>query len=467
MLKEALKIIAPVLVLAVGVLGYVIYGAPQKPDQAPRSESPAELVEVLPVERFTEKIKIDFDGLVIPYRRINLSAEIAGRVTDKPQKLQAGSFVKEGTRLLEIDQKFYQLEVDRLTAEKEQTEAAGEVIQEQVESTQRLIDIAKDQSQLEEANKQRSENLRDRGAITQAQYEADLKNYLTFKNSVTTLENQKNQYVKQKSQNEKAVAIAQTKIDQAQRDLDMSIVKAPISGLIVESFVEKDDFVQRGTALFQLEDTSQVEISSDLKMEDFGWLIQSPQSTSPQETPPPISELSLAEAYRLPENDVTVAYELAGVTYEWEGQISRLAGTGLDPKTRMIPSRVTVPEPRKFIRENDSQIITSRAPRTLMNGMFVKMSTGVVPGRPLLSIPEEGVRPGNIVWLSTKKGLQVETIKVVHRQDGRVLIHEEDSPLLPGDKVIVSQLAEPEEGMPLKVQTASKLAEKSDDKESL
>lgn len=287
MLKEALKIIAPVLVLAVGVLGYVIYGAPQKPDQAPRSESPAELVEVLPVERFTEKIKIDFDGLVIPYRRINLSAEIAGRVTDKPQKLQAGSFVKEGTRLLEIDQKFYQLEVDRLTAEKEQTEAAGEVIQEQVESTQRLIDIAKDQSQLEEANKQRSENLRDRGAITQAQYEADLKNYLTFKNSVTTLENQKNQYVKQKSQNEKAVAIAQTKIDQAQRDLDMSIVKAPISGLIVESFVEKDDFVQRGTALFQLEDTSQVEISSNLKMEDFGWLIQSPQSTSPQETPPP------------------------------------------------------------------------------------------------------------------------------------------------------------------------------------
>jgi multidrug efflux pump subunit AcrA (membrane-fusion protein) len=467
MLNEALKIISPVLVLAAGVLGYVLFGQPQKPPQDQRIVTPAELVEVKTVERFTEKIKIDFDGLVIPFRRINLSAEIAGRVTEKPENLQAGSFVKKGIKLLEIDKRFYQLEVDRLTAEKEQTEAAGEVIAEQVTSTYKLIDIAEDQRKLEEANVKRSENLRERGAITQSQYEADRKTYLSIQNSVTTLENQLNQLLKQKFQNQKTVAIAQAKIDQAQRDLDLSTLKAPISGLIVDDFVEQDDFVQRGTALFQLEDTSKVEISSNLKMEEFGWLIQSPQSNSAEEPPPELTDINLADAYRLPENEVTVAYELAGVTYEWKGKISRLAGTGLDPKTRMVPCRVTVPEPRTFLRSSDSQQITSRSPRTLMNGMFVKMSTGVVPGRPLLSLPETGVRPGNIVWLASKDGLRVEIIKVVHRQNGRVLIHEENSPLLPGDKVIVSQLSEPEVGMKLKAQPARKSPEDSDAKESL
>ncbi|MDB4786642.1 MAG: HlyD family efflux transporter periplasmic adaptor subunit [Planctomycetaceae bacterium] len=467
MLNEALKIISPILVLAAGVLGYVVFGQPQRPPQDNKTVTPAELVEVQSVERFTKKIKIEFDGLVIPYRRINLSAEIAGRVTEKPDNLQAGSFVKEGIKLLEIDKRFYQLEVDRLTAEKEQTEAAGGVIAEQVTSTQKLIVIAEDQRKLEEANIKRSENLRERGAITQSQYEADRKTYLSIQNSVTTLENQLNQLLKQKFQNQKTVAIAQAKIDQAQRDLDLSTLKAPISGLIVDDFVEKDDFVQRGTALFQLEDTSKVEISSNLKMEEFGWLIQSPQSNSAQETSPELTEIGLADAYRLPENDVKVTYELAGVTYEWEGQISRLAGTGLDPKTRMVPCRVTVPEPRTFIRSTDSQHITSRSPRTLMNGMFVKMSTGVVPGRPLLSLPERGVRPGNIVWLVSRDGLRVETIKVVHRQDGRVLIHEENSPLLPGDKVIVSQLSEPEVGMKLKAQPTHKPSDNSDAKESL
>lgn len=467
MLKESIKILAPVLVLAAGILGYAAFGKPQKPPQTPAAKSPAELVRVRPVERFTDKIKIEFDGLVIPYRRINLSAEIAGRVTEKDKNLKAGTFVQKGVKLLEIDRKFYQLEVDRLTAEREQTEAAGDVLKEQIASTKKLIEIAKEQRSLEESNMKRSANLRERGAITQSQYEADRKTYLTVKNSVTTLENELNQLKKQKLQNEKAVAIAQARVDQAQRDVDLSIVKAPLSGLVVEDLVEQDDFVQRGTALFQIEDTTQVEISSNLKMEDFGWLVQAPQSTSAQKSEPQIAEIGLADAYDLPDNDVFVSYELAGVTYEWKGNISRLAGTGLDPKTRMVPCRVTVPEPRKFQRKSDSQMITSRTPRTLMNGMFVQMSTGVVPGRPLLSLPEEAVRPGNKVWISTQEELRIETIKVVHRQDGLVLVHEENSPLLPGDRVIVSQLAEPEVGMKLKIQNAPESNESTTDEESL
>jgi len=509
MLKEAQKIIAPILVLALGIVGFKVFGKQQKPPQAPQAEPEAELVDVMLVEDYNGKIEIEFDGLVIPYRRVNLSAEIAGRITDKcdrglegksnndsdtlaaskdqdcgedssspgtasmqsenqepccpeSQEIQEGRMVEKGHQLLTIDREFYELERDRLNAEKEQTEAAGEVIREQIESTKKLVAIAEEQRQLEEANQQRAERLLKRGAITQAEYETNRKNYLTVLNSLTNLENQLSQLQKQKLQNEKAVDIAAAKLNQAKRDLELSVVKAPITGLIVEDHVEPGDYVQRGSPLFLIEDVSQVEISSNLKMEDFAWLTQASASSLPQYESAGFAA-SVAEAYQLPNHPVTVSYKLAGSVYEWEGRISRLAGTGLDPKTRMVPCRVTVPKPQNITRVGDSRRLISRSPRTLMNGMFVQLSMEVDTPVDLLALPEKAVRPGNAVWfVDENKQLQSARIEVVHRQNGRVLINKKNSPLRANQAVIVSQLAEPQEGMNLKVKDSAKKSTKEE-----
>ncbi|MBD3674196.1 MAG: HlyD family efflux transporter periplasmic adaptor subunit [Planctomycetaceae bacterium] len=456
MINEAVKIFAPVVVLAVGVLGYSVFGKTQKAPQAPVSEPEAELVKVQAAERFTEEIKIEFDGLVIPYRRINLAAEISGQVTKKPKNLQAGSFVQQDAELLEIDEEFYRLEKERLEAEVGQADAAIEELKTERDNTQKLIDIAQEQYDLAQNDFQRVTALRERGAITRSEYEEEKKAVLTSKNALVTLENKKRQLTEKVRQSEQNKKIAEKRLELAIRDFNKSKLQAPISGLIVEDYVEESDYVQKGTVLFQLEDTSKVEISSSLKMEDFGWLLQAPQSTSAQQTPEVSNGISSAEAYTLPQNDVTVDYDLAGTTYEWTGKISRLAGTGLDPKTRLVPCHVTVNDPLEFHRKDDSSKITSRSPRTLMNGMFVQMTTRVVPAKPLLALPEKGVRPGNMVWISRNGQLEIETIEVVHRQDNLVLIHEEGSPIAPGEKIIVSQLAEPEEGM--KVDSESSIA---------
>lgn len=451
MINEAIKIISPLLVLAIGVVGYAVFGKTQKAAQAPPSEAAAELVEVQTAERFSDNIRIEFDGLVIPYRRINLAAEISGQVTKKPENLQAGSYVQKDAELLEIDEEFYRLEKERLEAEVDQAEAVIEELKAELVNTESLSKIAKEQFDLAEAAYERATELwKIRKVITRAEYEDALKNKLTAENAWVTIKSQVERLSNQLKQSEHNKKIVERRLDLAIRDFNKSKLKAPISGLIVEDYVEESDYVQKGTVLFQLEDTSKVEISSNLKMEDFGWLMQSPQSTSAQKSPQTTNGITPAEAYALPQNDVTVEYELAGTTYQWTGKISRLAGTGLDPKTRMVPCHVTVNEPLAFQRKSDSRKITSRSPRTLMNGMFVEMTTEVVPAKPLLALPERGVRPGNMVWVSRNGELEMETIEVIHRQDNLVLIHEEESPIAPGEEIIVSQLAEPEKGVKLK-----------------
>lgn len=450
MIKEAIKIISPLVVLFIGVVGYRVFGITQKALVAPPSEPASELVKVQMSERFTENIRIEFDGLVIPYRRINLAAEIAGQVTQKPENLRAGSYVQKDAELLEIDEEFYRLEKERLQAEVEQAEKAKEELITERANVKRLYEIAEKQYKIAYDDFKRAEELDKRGTITLAEVEDARKTKLTAENAKVTLENQSDRLANQIDQAEQNVKIVQKRLELAERDFRKSKLKAPISGLIVEDYVEENDYVQKGTVLFQLEDTSKVEISSNLKMEDFGWLMQSPQSTSAQQTSQISNGITPAEAYSLPQNDVTVEYELAGTVYQWTGKISRLAGTGLDPKTRMVPCHVTVNEPLAFQRKSDSQKITSRSPRTLMNGMFVQMATEVVPAKPLITLPEKGVRPGNMVWVFRDGELEMETIEVVHRQDNLVLIHEEGSPIAPGESIIISQLAEPETGMKVK-----------------
>jgi len=456
--KEVFRFTAPILVLTAGVLGFAAFGQKADPQRKDRAEEPAQEVATVPVRRFDgrdDQIAIEFDGVVVPFRQIRISSESEGRITFKADGLQAGRFVTAGTRLLEIDPEFHRLEVKRLEAEKVQAEKMVAKLQDDRKKLEEeLIPNAQELVKLEEKDVARINQLIKRNVATDSELIPHERNRLNAQNSLDNLEKQVLQLNNEIAQNEQAIVITDAKLGQAKRDLEHSTLTAPIDGLIVEDHVEEGSFVQRGTELFLVEDTSRVEISSNLTMDELGWLLQSPQF-SPEGTLPQNEE----SAYQLPQVPVSVTYHLAGEVYHWNAHISRLAGTGVDPRSRTIPCRVTVPEPRQFTVDEDSKLQTSRSPRTLMNGMFVQMTAKVVPSRPVLALPEKTVHPGNVVWKYTANGLEILTIDVLHRQGDEVLILEADSPLAAGDEVIASPLSNVEAGTPLRKKTASSSGE--------
>ena len=69
------------------------------------------------VRPYEQQLTSDADGIVVPYREIEISAEVAGRITKREEVCRAGNYVEKDQLLVEIDPRDYTLEVDRLKAE--------------------------------------------------------------------------------------------------------------------------------------------------------------------------------------------------------------------------------------------------------------------------------------------------------------------------------------------------------------
>jgi len=150
-----------------------------------------------------------------------------------------------------------------------------------------------------------------------------------------------------------------------------------------------------------------------------------------------------------------VQYELGGRRYQWQGVLSRFDGIGVDERTRTVPCRVLVANPR------DVQILKSGegtsnvvGPPALVRGMFVTVSVHAKPGTALLEVPQRAVHPGNTVWQVVDGKLSIRKIRVADSTDDLVLVYSDASGLQPGMKLVSSPLTLATEGMAVREHVA-------------
>jgi hypothetical protein len=240
--------------------------------------------------------------------------------------------------------------------------------------------------------------------------------------------------------------------------------------------VEQNSYVQKGTLLAVVGDTSKVEVRCNLKMDELMWLWRQPnENTAPATYPdakgatvdgaggPSSSEAgAVGLQYELPKVPVTVAFRLYGGTtkYLWRGTLTRFEGTGLDEKTRTVPCRVTVDNPR------DVEVVgpaESAAPRALVRGMFVSLTIHAQPPGNFVRIPEAAVQPGKMVLRVRSRKLEIvgplDLIDLFEERtsDGSTqkywIAHPRDTDLAANDSVVVSPLPTAHAGMEVREQS--------------
>ena len=90
--KIGLGVLLPIgiWVLALGMLGLV-----KPPTVTPNKEAAKTipLVESAAVTQFTESFVIESDGVVVPFREIQLAAQVSGRIAYKSEHCRAGQEV--------------------------------------------------------------------------------------------------------------------------------------------------------------------------------------------------------------------------------------------------------------------------------------------------------------------------------------------------------------------------------------
>lgn len=440
------KSIIPVLILASGFAGFLFLSNLKKtPRKSPKKSKPP-IAQTIVVESH-EKLDIEVDGMVLPSRQIKLSAEIEGRVKYKAADCQEGKYVTGGTTLIEIDSRDYKSEVDRLEALLDQADKQLEEIAAEIESAEELKHLSGLETAIRKRELIRAQDLVRQGATTESEIDTVTFNLVTSRISEQkAVTNHRLLEVREKRlEGAKRVVIAQ--LDRAQNDFERTKISAPISGVIVSDLVEEDEYVQKGTLLFQMADISTVEVKCNLRMEDLYWIWQTARSTGG------MSEDERRKlAYEIPsQTAVTVIYRgKDGRESQWKGVLSRYDGFGLDAQTRTMPCRVVVNDPLRIEAKGSASENRPNDLPALFGNLFVTVRIHTEPRVKLLRIPERAVRPGNIVWKLSDGKLHIQRVQIAGHVDGNVILRADTSGLAAGDKIVVSPIAAVSEGMDIR-----------------
>ena len=456
-------ILLPIFIIAIGGGSLVVLKAmkkdPEKSEQLLENTAPLVLTEVIGLSE--SGITITVDGVVVPFREVKLAAEASGRVLYTRDGCKVGNLVRKATDreravagtenlLIQIDPENYELEVKRLTQEHAQAQDVIDELEVEIDNAKAVIDLVHEEVQLQKNHLNRVEKLRAKNVVSDTDYDEAKRTELGSRNSLQKLTNEADLLKSRRQRMERARELVGVQLSRAKLDLSRTRIYSPINGVIVEDSIEKDGYVKIGDPLVTIEDTSAVEVRSNLRMEELYQLWQHAAQTAKKSQ----SESGTAQTnrhdmgYQLPQLPVNVSYELGGRTFVWKGKLSRYDGIGLDEKTRTVPCRIVVSDPKA------SEILVNGLPTDqlvgappLTRGMYVSIEIPLKGNVALLEIPETAIRPGNRVWVVREGKLHAEKIRVVDTSGEQLLVEVGASGLKSGDSVVTSPLSIAAEGM--------------------
>ncbi|MFM7206666.1 MAG: efflux RND transporter periplasmic adaptor subunit [Planctomycetaceae bacterium] len=438
MIRTLLGWITPLVILGAGIAAFLFMGSQSPPPRKEQPPAAAMPVRTVPVDDVAEGLTIVSDGVVVPLREVTLAAEVAGRVAEKSAACNEGQVVAKGTVLFQIDARDYELDVQRLEREQKQADLAIEEIDAEAEQNAEMLDLARRQVDLARREVSRLEGLKASRIVTESEHDRAIREELTAANAVTTLGGQRRVLEKRRHKLTEAKSLAATMLEKARLDLARTTITAPMDGLIVEDKVEAGSFVAKGAPLVTIEDIGVTEVRTSLEMDDVARIWGGRK----------VDPAADREALDAP---ATVTFTIGDAAFEWDGVLSRQQGRGLDEKTRTLPCRVIVSDPAavRALDRYGAAIpnLPATAPRSLMRGMFVQVHVHVDSPEPLVSLPEEAQRPNGEVWVMRDGRLEILKPRPVQAVAGRLVFESKTSGLLPGDRVVVSQIATPRDGM--------------------
>ena len=393
--------VVPIGLLAIGALAIVLFGQVTPKSRPPadnsregilRSLPPVEVAKLNALDLDKTPLLLEVDGVVVPFRESMVPAEVAGRIVFKSEKCEAGMFVRKDEVLMRIDSTDYQLDVDQFSKQKEQAYQSLKELDQEVSNARRLLNLAKKDVDLQQAEVDRQMSL-PKGFSSRAEIDRAKRSLLTAQQQMQAQQNQLDLLSKRRIRLESSEKLAATQLKQAETNLKRTEIVAPMDGVIVREDAELNAFVARGSPLFSIEDTTKVEVSINLRMDQLYW-VQDQQPTDQMQ------QNDAAQNYSLPKTPAIIEYELTGrgnSFYRWSGHLAGYDGIGLDTNTRTVPVRVVVDAPQRFLDEKGN-VVQPNGPSALVRGMYVRVKLKIKPKTPLVVIPAVALKPGNRVW---------------------------------------------------------------------
>jgi len=410
--------ILPPIAIGLLVLFFMMAGK-QPPAQAERGE-PTRTVRVIDVPLVELAPMAEGYGQVQPARIWTAVSQVAGRVTYIHPRLRDGEILTEGTELVHIDPKDYELAQAQAQAELMELNAQEKNARASLGIEKRNLTLAKNELE-------RIQKLVKKGTASQSKADETERAMLTYSASVQNLQNTLALVPSQRSVLEARVALAA-------RDLEHTVIHAPFDMRVANLKVEEDQYVPVGQSLFEGDAVDRVEIKAQVAMSSLRRLFIGRKGM--QIDIQRISE-EFAEIVAL---DPVVRLDMGNHVAEWKAEFVRFSDT-VDPETRTMGVVVAVDNPF-------DKIIPGYKP-PLSKGMFVNVVLSGKKSMQRVLVPRSAVRANTVYVVDENNRLRRRPVNILFSQGDISVIAEG---LEPGERVVVSDLVPAVDGMLLQVQ---------------
>jgi len=382
------RIIIATLIIILGVVGarFLISTKP-KVSRRP-AEKIAPLVTVAPLEPLSQVITVSAMGTVIPSREIVLKTSVGGEVIAVDKQFAPGGLFRQGTEVLQIDPRDYELVLQQKKKALSDAEYAYKLEQGRQDVAQREWD-------------------------------------LLYGNSATN--GVESDLALRKPHLEKVEAdmeSARAELELAELNLARTKVTAPFNSLILNRYVDRGAFVAPQEKLADLVGTDEYWVQVSLPLDRLQWL--KIPGTGAVETGSP----------------ARILYRQGNVR---KGQVSRLLGD-LTKEGRMGRLLVTVPDPLGLSSGEGKG-------EPLIIGEYVRVEIEGEELHDVYSIPRAALRNDREIWVVTAENrLAIRPVETIWRDETHVLVRDS---IQPGEKLVVSDLSVPVDGMEVRVDKAA------------
>lgn len=356
------RVIVPLLILAVGVLGFVTFVATRPQVDRGKSEIVPPLVRTVEVEPQSLRFQVFAHGTVEPLVESELRAEVDGEIVWVSPKLDPGSFFEAGESLVRIDPTDYEHELEAARADRDRATSALSRARREHERQQNLLS----QSASSQA---RADEARDEFRAADA-----------------------------------ALREARVRIARAERDLGRTEMRAPYTGRTRDKHFDLGQFVRRGDELAELYGIEYAEVPLPVADRELAFL----DLRNPFRDQPPDAEQEGPV--------VRLRADFAGVHAEWTGHLVRTAAE-IDPKSRTVTLVARVADP--YGRTTAGPAIP------LPIGLFVEaeIEGRLLDGAVVL--PTTALRDGGRVYVIDETGrLHFRDVEVLRNRRDEVVIGE-------------------------------------------
>ena len=317
-------------------------------------EEVATTVRVLTIEREKLRLEVRSQGTVLPRIQSELIPEVSGRIKWVSPNLVAGGYFSEGEVLLKLDEADYRSAVARAKAAVSRARAEHEHARFELGRMQELV-----------------------------------KNRLT---SQSSLENA----VRTERITEAALMDAGITLEQAQRDLNRTEIRAPYNGLVRSERVDLGQYASRGQAVASVYASDAVEVRLPVADSQLAYL-----------------DLPLGYRGELAPEDapeVILSTDYGGQHYEWVGKLVRTEAE-IDAKTRMVTAVARV--------DNQAQ-----GEQPLHVGLFVSAAIRGKEVDNIVALPRAALRNRDqVLVVDGEQRLRFRPVSVMRFEQDKVIIN--------------------------------------------